>query len=112
MQIGLEDHFRIARQFMKIKLITVSNASIISSQQFAFIKGYISIDTIYYLLCNQCEVHLSDEGTDEENGVQFIWPYFYWIILRCKDTNNHYSSEFILNFFLWNGVNRNLMRLY
>ena len=38
---------------------------------------------------------MSDKDTDKVNGPQFIWTYFYWIILRCKDIRNHYSSEFI-----------------
>ena len=29
------------------------------------------------------------------NGPQFIWPDFYWSILRCEDIHNNYSSEFI-----------------
>ena len=68
---------------------------IISWRPFEFIKGYISRDPIDYLLCNQCEVHLSDEDSDKENGPQFIWPYFYWSMLHYKDIRNHYSSEFI-----------------
>ena len=54
---------------------------------------------IDYLLCNQCEVHLSDEDTDKENGPQFIWPDFYWSILCCEDIHNNYSSEFIWEIF-------------
>ena len=78
-----------------MKLCTVSSALIISRRLFAFIKGSRYSDTIYYLLCNKCDVHLSDKDTDEANGPQCIWPYFYWSILRCKDIHNHYSSEFV-----------------
>ena len=38
---------------------------------------------------------MSDEDTDKANGLQFIWPGFYWIILHCRDIPYHYSSEFI-----------------
>ena len=34
------------------------------------------MNPIHYLLCNQCEVHLSEEDTDKENGPQFSWPDF------------------------------------
>ena len=78
-----------------MKICTVSSALIISRRPFAFIKGSRSSDPIDYLLCNQCEVHLSDKDTDKENGPQFIWPDFYWSILHCRDIRNHYSSEFI-----------------
>ena len=76
-------------------ICTVSSALIISRRPFAFIRGSRSSDTIDYLLCNQCEVHLSYEDTDKANGPQFIWPAFYWSIMHCKDIHNHYSYEFI-----------------
>ena len=79
----------------QIKPCTVSIDLIIIRRPFSFIKWYISSDPIDYLLCNQCEVHLSDEDTDKANGPQFIWPYFYWSILHCRDIRNHYSSGFI-----------------
>ena len=96
----------------QMKIFTVSSAFIISRRPFALINVYISSDPIYYLLCNKCEVHLNDEDTDKENGLQFIWTDFYWSIISCKDTRNQYHSEFIWNFFLWNVVNGGLMRLY
>ena len=83
-----------------MKLCTVRIALIISMRPFAFIKGSRSSDPIDYLLCNQCEVHLSDEDTDKANGPQFIWSDFYWSILHCKDIRNHHSSDFIWKFFL------------
>ena len=79
----------------KIKLCTISSDLIIISRPFAFIKGSITTNPIDYLLCNQCEIHLSDKATDKENGPQFIWPYFYWSILRFKDIRNNSSSECI-----------------
>ena len=78
-----------------MKLCTVSSDLIISRRPFAFIKGSRSSDPIDYLLCNQFEVHLSDEDSDKANGPQFIWPYFYWGILHCKGIRNNSSSEFI-----------------
>ena len=68
---------------------------IISRRPFSLIKGSRSSDPIDHLLCNQCEVHLSDEDNDKENEPKFIWPYIYWIIIRCKDICNNSSSEFI-----------------
>ena len=38
---------------------------------------------------------MSDEESDKANGLQFIWPDFYWGILHYKDTRNNHSSEFI-----------------
>ena len=81
------------------KLWTVSSALIVSKRPFSFIKGSRCSAPIDYLLRNQCEVHLSDEDSDKSYGPQFIWPAFYWSILHCKDIPNHYSSEFIWNFF-------------
>ena len=78
-----------------MKLCIVSSALIISRRPFSFIKGSRSSDTINHLICNQCEVHLSDKYTNKSNGPQFIWPGFYLIILHCRDIYNHYSSEFI-----------------
>ena len=80
-----------------MKLCTVSSALIISRRPFAFMKGYRYSDPIDYLLCNKFEVYLSDEDTDKSNGLQFIWPDFYWIFIRCKDIRNHYFSEFLEN---------------
>ena len=79
----------------QMKICTVSSALIISRRLFSFIKGFRSSDPIYYSLCNKYEIHLSDKGSDKSNGPQFIWLYFYWIILNCKDVRNHYSSEFM-----------------
>ena len=79
----------------QMKLCTVSSALIISRRPCAFIKWFRSSDTIDYLLCNQCEVNLSDEDTDKENGPQFIWRDFYWSILHWRDICNNYSSELI-----------------
>ena len=79
----------------QMEIYTVSSALIISGIPFEFIKGYISNDTIDYLLCNKCEVHLIYEDTDKANDPQFIWTDFYWNILRCKYIRNHYSSDFI-----------------
>ena len=76
-------------------LCTVRSALIISRRPFVFIKGSRSSYPVDYLLCNQCEVHLSDEDSDKANGPQFICPDFYWSILHCKDIHNNYSSEFI-----------------
>ena len=95
-----------------MKLCNARSASIITRRPFAFIKGSRSSDPIDYLLCNQFEVHLSDEDSDKANGPQSIWPYFYWSIIHCKDICNHYSSGFIWELFFWNGVNGGLMRLY
>ena len=52
----------------QMKLCTVISALIISRRPFTFIKVYRSSDQIDYLVCNQCEVHLSDKDTDKENG--------------------------------------------
>ena len=79
----------------QMQLCTVSSALIIVRIPFAPIKGCRYIDPMDYLLCNKCEVHLSDENTNKANGPTFIWPYFYWIILSCEDIHNHYSYEFI-----------------
>ena len=79
----------------QMKLWTVRSALIISRRSFEFIKGSISSDKIDYLIYYQFELHLIDEDTDKANGPQFIWPYFYWSIIRCKDICNHSSSEFI-----------------
>ena len=78
-----------------MQLCTVSSDLIIGRRPFEFIKGYIYSDPIDYLLCNQCKVNMNDEYADKENGPQFIWPYFYWSILHCKEIRNHYYSEFI-----------------
>ena len=51
----------------QMKLCTVSSDLIISRRPFAFIKESRSSDPIDYLLCNQCEVHLSDRDTDGQN---------------------------------------------
>ena len=96
----------------QMKLCTIRSDLIIIRIPFEPIKWYKSSGPIDYLLCNQCEVHLSDKDTDKANGAQFIWPAFYWSILRCKDIHNNGYSEFIWNFPLWNGVNSGLMRLY
>ena len=50
-----------------MKLCTVSSDLIISRRPFAFIKGSRSNDLIGYLLCNQREVHFSDEERDKAN---------------------------------------------
>ena len=78
-----------------MKLCTVTSALIISKRTFAFIKGYISSDTIDYLLCNQCEVNLSEKDTNKVNGPQFIWLYILLEYSICKDIRNHYYYEFI-----------------
>ena len=85
--------------FYQMKLRNVSSALIIGSRPFVFIKVYISIDPIDYLLCNQRKLHLIDKDIDKTNRPQFIWSYFYWIILLWKDTRYHYSSEFIWEIF-------------
>ena len=82
----------------QMKPCIVSIALIISRTPFSFIKGSRSSDPIKYLLFNKCEVHFSDKDSDKENGPQFIWSGFYWIILLCRDIQNHYSSEFIWKF--------------
>ena len=82
----------------QMQLCIVRSALIIGRRPFVFIKGSKYSDPIDYLLCNRCEVHLSDKYTDKENGPQFIWPGFYRILLCYKDIHNHYSSEFIWNF--------------
>ena len=79
----------------QMKLFNVFSDLIISRRPFSFIKGYIYIDPIDYLLCKKFEVHFSNEETDKANGPQFIWTDFYWSIIRCKDIRNHYSSGFI-----------------
>ena len=68
--------------FYQMKLCNISSALIISRRPFSFIKGYRYSDPIDYLLCNQCEVNFSDKDTDKTNRPQFVWPDFYWIILR------------------------------
>ena len=60
----------------QIKLCTVRIVLIISRRPFLFIKGSRYSDPIGYLLCNQCEVHFSDEESDKANGLQFVRPYF------------------------------------
>ena len=77
------------------KLCKIRSALIISRRPFEFIKVSRSSDPIDDLLCNKCEVHLSDKDSDKSNGHQFILPYFYWSILICKDIHNYYSPEFI-----------------
>ena len=72
-----------------MKLCTVRSDLVIDMRPLEFIKGSRSIDPIDYLLCNQCEVHFSDEDTYKENGPQVIWPDFYWSILCCKDIRNN-----------------------
>ena len=79
----------------QMKLCTFSSALIISMIPFVFIKGSVSSDPMDHLLCNQCELYLSDKDSYKSNGPQFIWPDFYWSIIHCKDIRNHYSSEFI-----------------
>ena len=91
---------------------TVISSLVIGGIQFSFIKVSRSSDPIYYLLCNQCEVHLSDKNNDISHRPQFIWPVCYWSILRCEDIHNHYFLSFFGKLFLWNGVNDGLMRLY
>ena len=49
----------------QMKLCTVGSALIISRRTLLFIKCSISSDPIDYLLCNQCEVNLSDKDTDK-----------------------------------------------
>ena len=78
-----------------MKLCTVSSDSIIIRIPFTLIKRSRYSDIIDYLLFNQCGVHLSDKDNDKANGPHFIWPAFYWSIIRCKDICNNYSSEFI-----------------
>ena len=82
------------------RLCIFSSGLIISRRPFAFIKVSRYTDPIEYLLCNQYELYLSDKDSDKSNGPKFIWPYFYWSILRCKDIHNHYSSGFIWKLFL------------
>ena len=79
----------------KIKLCTVRTALFIGRRPFSFIKGSWSSYPIYYLLCNQYDLHFSDEDTDKVNGLQSIWPDFYWSILYWKDIRNNSSSEII-----------------
>ena len=79
----------------QMKICAVSSDLIISRRPFIFIRGSRYSDPIYFLPCNQCEVHLSDKDNDKANGPHFIWPAFYWSIIRCKDICNNYSSEFI-----------------
>ena len=96
----------------QMKLCTVSSSLIISRRPFSFIKVSRYSDTIDYLLWNQCGVHLSDKDTNKANRLQFIWPDFYWIFIRCKDIRDHYFSEFFGKLFLWNGANGGLLKLY
>ena len=46
-----------------MKLCTVRSDLVIDMRPLEFIKESRSIDPIDYLLCNQCEVHFSDEDT-------------------------------------------------
>ena len=96
----------------QMQLHNVGSALIMGMRTFVFLRWTISSDSIYYLLWNQCELHLNDKDTDKENGPQFIWTYFNWSILRCEDIHNYYNSEFIWNFFFWNEANGVLTRLY
>ena len=82
-----------------MKFCSISSALVISGGPFTLIKGSIYVYPIDYLLFNQCEVHLSGGDSDKADGLQFIWPYFYWSIIHCKDIRNNYSSEFIWKFF-------------
>ena len=79
----------------QMQIHTVGSALIIGRIILAFIKGTRSSDTIYYLPRNQCEVNLNEENTYKSNGLQFIWPGFYWSILRCKYIRYYYTSKFI-----------------
>ena len=52
---------------MQIRIVI--SALIIGRRTFAFIRGTRSSDRNYYLVCNKCEVHLSEEDTDKSNGL-------------------------------------------
>ena len=79
----------------QMKLCTVNSVLIISRRSFVPIKWYRSSDPVNFLLCNHCEVQLSDKDTNKAYGPQFIWSYLYWNIIRYKDIRNHYSYKFI-----------------
>ena len=68
----------------QIKICTARSALIIGRISFISIKGSIYSDTIDYLLCHQCAVHLSDEDTDKEKGIQFIYIYFIGVLYDAK----------------------------
>ena len=82
-------------QVYQMQFRTVRSYFIIVRRNFVFIRGIRSSDPIDYLLCNQCELYLSDKYNDKENGPQFIWPDFYWSILRYEDICKYDSYEFI-----------------
>ena len=56
----------------QMQLRTVSIDLIIGGRTFAFVRGTRSSDPIEYLLCNHCELNLSEEDTYKVNGPQFI----------------------------------------
>ena len=95
----------------QIKLCTIISALIISRIPFAFIKGFIFSDPIDYLLCNQCEVHLSDKDTDKANELQFIWPDFIGVFYTAKTSAIMILLSLLGKLFLWNSMNGGLMRL-
>ena len=96
----------------QMKICTVGSASIISRRPFLSIKGSRSIDPIDYLICNKCEVHLSDEDSDELNGPQFIWPAFIGVFYTDKTSPIIILLGIFEILFLWNGVDCGLMKLY
>ena len=94
-----------------MKLYTVSSSLNISRRLFSFIKEYRYSDPINYLLCNQCEVHLSDKDSDEANGPQFIWPALIGVFYTVKKSAIIIILILFGTLFLWNGMNGGLMRL-
>ena len=83
----------------QIQLYTISSALIVGRRPFESTKVSISNDPNEYLLCKQCGVNLSEKNIDKANGLQFIRPDLFWCIPCCKDIRNHYSSEFVWDFF-------------
>ena len=76
----------------QMQLYIVISDLITGRRQFALIKGSSSSDSIEHLVWNKCGVHLSDQNTDNEYELQFIWAALYWSIICCKDICNNYSS--------------------
>ena len=64
------------------------------------------------ILCNQCEVHLSEKDTDKANGPKFIWPYFIRVFYAAKISATIILSSLSGKMLLWNGVNGGLTMLY
>ena len=82
-----------------MQLRTISSALVMGRRKFSFIFGTRSIDPIDYLLCNQIEVHFSDDDTNKANGLKFIRTDFYRSIIRFDDIRKYSSSECIWKYF-------------